>query len=245
MTIISFTLQLIFIKNVKVAGSSFEAALSSFCGDGDFWPSVSLPYFEGEVTDDVIGWCYYPFSRQRIDEQKLVYLGQHQPLHTRVLPHSFAKVIMEAVGQRVFSQFLKVAMIRNPFERVVSDYAWVSRNKVANGHALSVDDFRQWFLTHGSRGTRRDSARCCIETAYDAIDVWLRYEHREQDMACLSERLGLKENVYDAFKGKTGKRNIRPPWLTAHACFDGFRDGIERLRRDYAIELTTFGYDVP
>ncbi|MBC6497712.1 MAG: hypothetical protein GDA54_05270, partial [Alphaproteobacteria bacterium GM7ARS4] len=53
------------------------------------------------------------------------------------------------------------------------------------------------------------------------------------------------ENIYDTFKGIREKGAVRPKSLTARACFEGFPEGIEKIKKTYAIELETFGYDLP
>ena len=223
MTIISFKHQFIFIKTGKMAGTSLEIALSYFCGRDDIVTEKSDKHpSAGEGVRDVM-----------IDGQRHSF---------NVIKHMKARHLRKELGGDMFRRFLKISTIRNPYDMVVSIYAW-RQKEVAIPNA---SHFRTWlpqFIDAHLLYNRRPL--CTIRQPYDAIDVMIRFEHFEEDLTALSQRLGLQDNIYDTFKGIRKKANIRPKSLTARACFEGFPEGIERIKRVYAIELDKFGYDLP
>ena len=218
MTIISFKHRFIFIKPTKVAGTSFERAFCAVCDD-----------------KDVFTW--------RDDRKKRARREQFLPLHF----HASAFTIRDILGHETFHAFLKISIIRNPYDWVVSSYAW---NHINSRHVMSVPHFKVWLLYSRYKDvieTRvpRNREQCSLVDPYDVVDVMIRFEHFEEDLTALSHRLGLQENIYDIFKGIRDKGDIRPPALTARACFEGFPEGIEKIKNLFAIELEKFGYDLP
>ncbi|SHE85725.1 Sulfotransferase family protein [Desulfacinum infernum DSM 9756] len=106
--IISHTHKFIFIKSLKTAGTSVEAALSQHCQD----PDVVTPLGD------------YKFNR---DEQ-----GRwiHKSMNAEGFwQHDHAVSIRKKVGDSVWKEYFKFTIVRNPWDRVVSLYFWHSRNK--------------------------------------------------------------------------------------------------------------------
>ncbi|MBC6498001.1 MAG: hypothetical protein GDA54_06775 [Alphaproteobacteria bacterium GM7ARS4] len=234
MTIISFKHQFIFIKSKKIAGTSLEIALSRFCG-----------------KDDVMS-CLGSENRKRLRARFYPYpvRGHVKTPRARMLKlksHLYAETIRAIVGDSIFHHFLKISVIRNPYDWIVSLYAWQNFAKPRQEpHHLFVPQFRRWFLRSIEDDVYRQGRRyATLKRPYDAVDFMIRFEHFEADLTALSQRLGLVENIYDTFKGIRVKGGIRPPALTTRACFEGFFEGIKMMKKHYAVELDTFGYDLP
>ena len=238
MTIISFKRQFIFIKPKKVAGTSLEIALSRFCGKDD----IMSMYKEKESNR--LRARYYPYPvRSRIGA-----VPKGATCAPKLAAHRHAPELRALLGDDVFRRFLKISVTRNPYDWIISLYAWLAhRGMFGLSQTMGVSRFREWFM-----GDRSDEILCrswrrlaSLGRPYDAVDFMIRFEHFEEDLTALSHRLGLTENIYDTFKGIRDKGAIRPQSLTTRACFEGFTEGIEKVKEYYAIELERFGYDLP
>ena len=98
--IISHKLKIIHIKLKKVACSSFEAALSKYCGPDDVLSEIGWPDTElREILGFPSAQNYEPFMiRNRID-------------------HLSADEIRGLIAPDIFDNYLKIAIIRNPYQK--------------------------------------------------------------------------------------------------------------------------------
>ncbi|MBC6498002.1 MAG: sulfotransferase family 2 domain-containing protein [Alphaproteobacteria bacterium GM7ARS4] len=237
MVIISFKHRFIFIKPTKVAGTSLEVALSRFCGKDDV-----MSRFREEESNQLRA-RFYPYPVRNTIE--LVKHGEK--CTSKLVVHGSVHQLRSFLGNDVFRRFLKISVIRNPYDWVVSLYAWrAHKRRCGPSRETSVSLFRRWFLENIEDELYRQERRyATLKHPYDAVDFMIRFEHFEEDLTALSQRLGLTENIYDTFKGIREKGHVRPQSLTTRACFEGFFEGIEMMKKHYAIELERFGYDLP
>ncbi|MBC6497711.1 MAG: sulfotransferase family 2 domain-containing protein [Alphaproteobacteria bacterium GM7ARS4] len=228
MTIISFKHRFIFFKSEKVAGTSLEIALSHFCGKDDIMSRFAFP------RSNTLRERHYPYPVRSFLDVVTNGAVRKVKINSPIPARKY-------MGDDTFFSFLKISVTRNPYDRAVSDYAWRCRSRSVQER--SVSDFRNWFMCQ--KTLYAPYATLTLERPYDAVDVMIRFEHFEEDLTALSRRLGLAENIYDIFKGTRAKGGVRPPQLTARACFEGFPEGIAKVKKNYAVELETFGYDLP
>ena len=107
--IVSHKYKFIFIKNVKVASSSMEIALSKFCGPDDI-----ITLIDNGGTDDKA-------------RKKLGYPGpQH---HNGFWCHDDAEKIKKRVGNKIWNEYYNFSFIRNPWDTAISKYFWVLKGK--------------------------------------------------------------------------------------------------------------------
>ena len=238
MTIVSFKHRFIFIKSRKVAGTSLEIALSRFCGKDDVMSRF------GDRKSNRLRARFYPYP---VRSEIHVVTTNREKRAFKLGTHVDAMTLRTLLGDDVFRRFLKISVIRNPYDWVVSLYAWRSheRNRATDGKR-GISRFRRWFLRSIEDELYRQERRyATFKCPYDAVDCMIRFEHFEEDLTALSQRLGLTENIYDTFKGIREKGAIRPQSLTTRACFEGFFEGIDMMKKHYALELEKFGYDLP
>ena len=103
--IISHRHKFIFLKPRKVAGTSVEVALAQHCGDDDIVTPIGA------------------FNPQW-DEDQYAHPGKVWPGYSR---HSTLRRVRRRLGQKIWDDYLKFSITRNPWDLVVSQYHWATR----------------------------------------------------------------------------------------------------------------------
>ena len=248
MTLVSHKYKFIYVKNYKVAGSSVEDFFSKWCvnPNSDFTyqntDSHDKVWFEdeGEIIMDDAG-------DEHIDDYGIVgringkgsdlWRG-HTPLRT------IKKIFSEDdnLGLEKFDEYLKFCVIRNPYDKVVSHYYWQTQHPLGQKPIALADQddisFSDWLkfaqdnflpnnltISHGFEG----KSMC---------DYFIRYEHLEEDIVKLCEKLGLPDfDINDLPKHKSG---IRPDIHYREYYDDETRDIVYSAHRN---EIDLFGYE--
>jgi hypothetical protein len=116
--------------------------------------------------------------------------------------HLPALTMRRILGSDVWRDIFTFAFVRNPWDRLVSLYAWRKRQGTLPGDV----SFREYVLMfNGPRYTRRDSpfthhahyfGACeyvLDESDNVIVDFVGRYENRAEDMRRVSDKLGIRE----------------------------------------------------
>ena len=188
--IISHRHRYIFIKSEKTAGTSVEAALSQHCGENDMVTPLGDYWFNRDERGE---WIHSSMNEEGF--------SQHDP----------AAEVKRKVRPEIWNEYFKFSIVRNPWDRVVSLFAWEARNQPALKparrvyHRLGVpfNEFREtkklfrefvagdW--TTNDRFYLLDGALC--------VDFVIRYESLAQDFEELCARVGLPAIALPHLKG--------------------------------------------
>jgi hypothetical protein len=122
--------------------------------------------------------------------------GYYNPYQTGGLQHLKALQIRQHVGDDVFDRSFKFAIIRNPFDKAVSQYLYMAKRKdLRNFIGMSEDDD---FLSYLKKTQRRSHIQweAQVSFLYDfrgrqLVDYVGRFEKLELAMAEISQRIGL------------------------------------------------------
>jgi hypothetical protein len=222
--IVSHSHKYIFIKSEKTAGTSVEAALSKYCAGrdvvtplGDYWFNRGP---EGE-------WVHNAMNADGFAQ------------------HDSAAEVRKKVGVAVWGAYFKFSITRNPWDRVVSNFAWEARNKPELRparrwyHRLGVpyEDFgetRKLFHRFVA-GAWTTNDRFYIEDDALCVDFVIRYERLADDLAEVCRRVGLP--ALELPHLKTGLRKGDHAYTDY---YDGAAKAIVAERHENDIRL--FGY---
>jgi len=110
--IVSHKLKVIFIKTKKVAGTSFEIALSKYCGESDIITPISDD--DEQIRKDMGYVCAQnyksPEYNLRFIESELFY------------NHMDALSIKNSIPADIWDNYLKISIARDPCEVIISRY---------------------------------------------------------------------------------------------------------------------------
>jgi hypothetical protein len=192
--IVSYLHNFIFIKTKKTAGSSMEVALATHAGPDD----IVTPMGQKEEVERIKLYpSAYPrnFSTDKAAEQrylealkteklraiKIALRAANQASDVRTQRHDRAEHILEATGKEFWRKAYKFTIERHPYEKAVS-LAWFERGR------------RQKFEDALDSVLRKNRYRNYDHYTLDgvvAVDFIIRYEHMNEDLQKVEERLGL------------------------------------------------------
>lgn len=192
--------RILFLKPEKVAGTTFEIALSAFAGDDDVITRINKA---DETIRHHLG-LKGPQNYQETSRgfHKLIsgLFGKKRQV-TTFSQHMTAREAREALGHKTFDDAFKMTIVRNPFDRIVSHYYW--RNKRAN----ELPDFGSWIRQHPEILNFND--RFYFIDGCDIIDLYIRFESLKEDAVDLErnfpELAGLSEYL-SSVRTKDGYR---------------------------------------
>ncbi|MDE2182218.1 MAG: sulfotransferase family 2 domain-containing protein [Alphaproteobacteria bacterium] len=235
--IVSHRHKFIFVKTKKTAGTSLEIALSKFCGPDDILTPISdedeatrkrLKYRGAQnYTTPLRQWTLRDFERFLAIRQKPEFFFNHIP----------ASRIRAIVGESVWNAYYKFTIVRNPWDRLVSQYFYDQRH-APHGARPSVHDLllSEPQLVQSNWPVYTDGNQVIV-------DAVLRYENLGEEVRALGVRLGLGDALSEAFASIRAKAGLRPVTATA-AQFLSPQD-IELIGLLAEREIAQFHYEPP
>ena len=234
--IISYTHEFIFIKPMKVAGTSIEIALSRHCGAAD----VITPFGKkDEALRTSLGFTGpsgYAKPWAAMGLKDWVALGYFRKRPKLYLNHAPARDVRATLPEDTWNRYLKIAVVRNPYDFAVSMYFWEQRFG-------PLPPFRQWLLETPEVLVRNRSITHVDGT--NAMDVMIRYETLLDDLGALGDRLGLGAAIADDLKRIHTKSDKRPADRTPGKMFENFEEGLQLVELLCAEDIARYGYQRP
>lgn len=236
--ILSHKNRFIFLKTSKTAGTSLEIALSKYCGPDDVITPIQL---DDEAVRASLG---YPGPQNYLKRRRQYTPRDHfRLMRGRKAPRTFynhipARDVRARVGKAIWESYLKVSIVRNPFDYVVSRYFWAHE-----GQEVSRTGFREYLMSKPK--VLHKNRRITHIDGTKAVDFMIRFEHFGDDLTELAERVGLPRDLHAEFSALGAKKGVRPPHATTDEMFSGFSEGIELVCAIYEEDIAEYGYAVP
>ena len=249
--IVSHKWRFIFVHCRKVAGSSMKVALASALGQDDIIIG-SL----NEIIESGIG-INKATKRTLIKPKAIVSaslallvgrswsesvnIGVKSYYRNRLSlnpPHPTAKEASKYFAYE-WKNYFRFAFVRNPYERVVSDYLWRMR---ITGSKISFLDYLNLLASKNHMTgiihpmATNNFEMISIDGSID-IDFVGRYEKLEEDFLTVTDRIGLR-NL------RLGHRQKVNPQKEDYGVFYGKQE-IEVVSELFSDEISAFGYNYP
>ena len=232
--IISHKLKVIFIKTKKVAGTSFEIALSKYCGDRDILTPISAD--DEQLRKDMGYICAQNYKKlhQPHNEVKFSNLFTNDIKEDIFYNHMDALSIKKLIPSDIWDNYLKVSIVRDPCEVVLSRYFY--------DHAYNKDLVQQLPLSYMPSNdgqpvklpkgvvSFKDFVYNCSDDilsenfnithihGINAIDYMIKYENLQQDISLLEKKINTP-GLYQTFTRMNAKGNIRPQHANVNTMF--------------------------
>lgn len=187
--LVSHTKRFIYTKTAKTAGTSVEAFFEPFCrepGNQEFRPET-----ESRVSSyGIIGYrgVLKRFARWPLIGEKWY---AHMP----------AEQIKRRVGSKIWSEYFKFCVVRNPFDKVISGFHYFEKlqrhgdwDEINRLDSLPAR-FARWVETRvASRKILADRNRYVIHGKF-CLDFVIRYERLSEGIQHVCERVGIDRDV--------------------------------------------------
>lgn len=223
--IISHTYRYIFIKSLKTAGTSIEAALSQHCGGDDIVTELGDYRFN---RDEDGKWIHHAMNASGFEQ------------------HDDAMTIKQKVPESVWNDYLKFSITRNPWDRTVSLFFWERKRKpesttkpsLLERLGLGPDEqtrLKKEFKAFVLEGQWENNDRFYFLDGSLCVDYIIRYENLMQDFEHLCQRLGLP--AMELPKLKAGIRKDHQPYT---ALYD--KETQAAVADRHQLDIKHFGY---
>jgi len=228
MAIVLHSKELIFLKPRKVAGTSFEIALSAFAAQDDIITPISP---DDERKREELG-CTPAQNFQWTDSDER---SASQPL--KYFNHIPAKALQKRLGQGVWESCSKISIIRNPFDFMVSLYYWkVDRD---TREKLSFNEFvvknRAWLTVN--------NLQYQVDGQY-VIDTWLKYDSLQNDIIDLERSMPQLEGLAEMMQNIHAKSGYRDDIDLSDLYCDA-PQAFQIICNDCCHQLEKFSFDIP
>ncbi|MEL7445016.1 MAG: sulfotransferase family 2 domain-containing protein [Pseudomonadota bacterium] len=227
---------LIFLKPHKVAGSSFEIALSCFARPGDIVTTLrdDEPKRRAAGGTGPQGHRYPVRELGEVTRLEWMRARRRKGWPHKFFPHMSASLTRERLGPDRYDRAIKVSIVRNPYERIVSTYYW-------RQHLLGKEiGFERWCLEFASEIDRDN--KVYLTDGKVAIDRFLRFENLGSDIAALEADYPALAGVGDAFSRTDAKTGVRPRQATFAALSAGQPALRKLVEKRCRFEIERFGY---
>lgn len=223
--IISHSHRFIFVKSLKTAGTSIEAALSNSCSGDDIVTPLGDYAFNRDETGE---WVHRSMNEGRYQQ------------------HDDARTIRDSLPPPVWSDYFKFSIARNPWDRALSYFFWDHRQDTTLKppkrliHKLGVpyDDFtpvKARFAEFVRGRTLANNDAFYVDGDRLCVDFVIRYEQLADDCRTVCERVGLPQVQIPRLK--TGMRSGKRPYTDYYDAET--RDIVAELHRN---DLRLFNY---
>jgi hypothetical protein len=196
--IISHQHKFIFIKPQKTAGTSVELLLSRICGPQDIITPLG---FDPDPNVRIRNQAKDPQNFQRQKPLKnwelrelFYFISKGRKPNLNYWEHLQAAEIKQYVGEDIWNEYLKISIVRNPWDHAVSLYKWMSHYNYEN---VGEIDFKQFLLSRYKLMWPFFSIKNIFQ-----IDFMLRFEHLDDDIIQLGNHLPLHGLALPVTKNK-------------------------------------------
>ncbi len=227
--ILSHQHRFIFLKTSKTAGTSVEIALSKHCGPEDVITAITPPDEKRRAALGYRGAQNHLYANSPLRLSSLVRKLRGPRHQRRFYNHMTAEEVRARVGEGVWSGYYKFCIVRNPWDRVISDYFWTYRSSSRPAVAEYLKSNRAALLKrHGYDVYTIDG-----EIVADRV---CRFENMVEELEDVRRRLGIPEELVLP-RAKSGYRVDKRSYREILSPEE--RDAIARLFRE---EIELFGY---
>lgn len=195
---------------------------------------VHIPRCAGTSIENVI----WPGERSEDD----LWQGFIDPYHNRYqtggLQHLFAQQIRSEVGASRFTSYFKFAVVRNPFDRLVSQFNYMRSRPDLRVFIGMAETAALKEYVHLIRRRRHVQWEPQCSFLYDAdgsllVDFVVRFERLANDMELVFEKIGL-DGAHLPYLNSTDRAPYR------ESLTPSLRAQVEKM---YENDLMRFGYD--
>jgi hypothetical protein len=225
--IISHKYKFIFIKPVKVAGTSIEVFLSQCCGESDVVTPI-FPHVEPHYARNYEGrWNPIPeiISNKGYGADRTI---KQLIKKKKFYGHISASIARQRIPKKIWNSYFKFCVERNPWDKTLSHYHMVNDRK---GGDFSFDDYlkEESFCINYPKYT--DSKGGLL------VDKVVKYESLMDELGVIFQELGITFDGSFGVNAKSGHRKDRRPYQDVFS-----KKQREVIEKAFVSEIEMHGY---
>jgi hypothetical protein len=234
--------KIIALKARKVGGTSFEIALSRYADE----KSIITPIIdEDEMLRSQL--CFtapqnYQYTNDELKKLPFsikIQMPLSKKKRFKFYNHMPAALIKKRLGDHIWSTYTKVAIIRNPFDYMVSSFFWELKTK-KNKFNVS---FEEYVLKKRKKLFANDKIYKIDNE--NIINHMIRYDKSEQDMLHLEQMHQSLEGLTETFKNLSTKGGYRPKSATSKEMYANAPRALECILENCRENIEKYEFDVP
>ena len=208
---------ILFIKGIKVAGSSFELALSKFANMNDI---VTPMGSDDELKrsnlnlQGPVNFKYTKFELFKKSRSKFVLSFKNRNENLKFHEHISAKNLRDILGKDYFNKLIKVAIVRNPYNYLVSRYYWsIAAAEFYKKEEILKLSFEDWVRKYPE--TINENTNLIKIKDKFIIDEVIKFENFDTDIPKFEKKYAMSgfEELFKITNSKSGfnksKKNIK------------------------------------
>ena len=199
--------KIIALKARKVGGTSFEIALSKFANKDSIITPITLDDEKLRESLGYLGPQNYKYKTEEIKKlslKKRIGMNLNEKKRLKFYNHIPAYLVKQRLGDNIWNTYTKIAIIRNPFDYMVSSFFWEMKTKKKKTDL----SFEEYVLK------RKDKIKA-NEKIYkinneNIIDYKIRYDNLQTDILNFESKCPTLSGLSDTFVRISAKGQYRP-----------------------------------
>ncbi len=237
-----FDSKFIFLKPRKVAGTSFEIALSRFASTNSIITPISV---EDEITRNQLGFLgaqnfFKPLTEMNISKSNDFTYKKFTrfQLPLKFWNHMSAKNVKKNLGDYIWSNSYKISIVRNPYDIAVSMFFFENKH-IEN---WTSETFNQWCIRNGESFALNQKQY--LINGQEVIDFYIRFENFEEDILRLEAQFSELKGLYRLFHNIRAKASYRPQNASTMSLFSNAPEAYTIISQVCAFEIGKFSYKI-
>jgi hypothetical protein len=218
----------VFLKTNKTAGTSMEIALAKMCGPDDIITPVSPKDEALRKSLGIRGPQNYSPAFSKYSRRDW-FTAVRRLKRKRFYNHMPAREVKQLVPPDVWQNYFKFCFERNPWDRMLSLYAWRCQTEPKPTLGEFID-------SRAARDLTRRGIEVYTIDGQVVVDRVCQYENLDAELQFLRERLGLPEPLilpHAKASHRTDRRHYREIFQPHEA---------DKIKALFRREISLFGY---
>lgn len=235
-----FNSKFIFLKPRKVAGTSFEIALSSFATINSIITPITI---EDELLRNQLGFLgaqNFLMSPSEIDlSENTQFSYKNFPrfqLPLKFWNHMSAKNVKKNLGEVLWSNAFRISIVRNPYDMAVSMFFFENKH-IDN---WTSETFNQWCIKNSARFSLNQKQY--LIDGQEIINSYIRFESFQDDILKLEAKFYELKGLYHLFQKIRAKASYRPQEADTRYLFSKAPEAHRIISQACAFEIEKFSY---
>jgi hypothetical protein len=234
--------KIIFLKARKVGGTSFEIALSQFADKNDIITPITLRDDGTKENHCWRGAQNYHWSLmdlKDIRKKNILKSLIERPSTRKFWNHIPASEAKQKLGERIWKNYTKVSIIRNPFDYMVSSYFW----ETGDAEECRQTNFQDYVFKNPEK--LLFNKKIYEIDGKNVIDVMLRFDRLHEDIAALERRYHSLAGLAKSVAGLNAKGHYRPKEASVEEMYKNAGRAHSLIYNACIEDIEKYGFYIP